>query len=154
MNTCEIIDYEDQYQPIFRALNIEWLDQYNLTESHDLQILDGPRQTIIDNGGFIYLAKIDGKIIGSAAIIKEHDGVYELAKMTVDKNYRKMGISKMLMDRCKAKAIELNAEKLTLFSNHQLKAALSLYEQYGFVHVPVENSPFATADVKMELVLR
>ena len=153
MDGIEIIEYEDQHQPIFRALNAEWLDQYNLTESHDLQILDAPRETILDAGGFIYLAKYNNQIVGSAAIMKEHEGVYELAKMTVDKNFRKMGISKMLMDRCKEKAIELKATKLILFSNHQLRAALSLYEKYGFAHVPVENSPFTTADVKMELKL-
>jgi hypothetical protein len=34
-----------------------------------------------------------------------------------------------------------------------LKTALALYEKYGFQHVAVEDSPFATADVKMELVL-
>jgi hypothetical protein len=28
-----------------------------------------------------------------------------------------------------------------------------LYEKYGFQHVPVVDSPFLTADVRMELVL-
>ena len=153
MNAVEIIEYEDQYQPIFKALNVEWLDQYNLTEKHDLQILDAPREMILNAGGFIYLAKCNNQIVGSTAIMKEHDGVYELAKMTVAKDFRKMGISKKLMDRCKAKAIELKATRITLYSNHQLKAALALYEQYGFKHIPIENSPFLTADVMMELKL-
>ena len=49
---------------------------------------------------------------------------------------------------------ELNVEKLILFSNHQLERALKLYLQYGFRQIPVVNSPFHTADVMMELILK
>lgn len=152
MNSCLIIDYEDQHQHAFRELNVEWLDKYNLTESHDLEILDNPRNTILANGGVIYLAQCDDRIVGSAALIKEHGDVYELAKMAVAKEYQKMGISKLLLEKCLEKAKTLKASKITLFSNHQLKAALGLYEKYKFQYVPVKDSPFLTADVKMELI--
>jgi len=148
----EIIEYRDEYQPAFRALNVAWLDQYNLTESHDLEILDDPQKYILQSGGVIYLAIHQGEVVGSAAIIKEPDNTYELAKMAVAPAHRKMGISKLLIERCLAKARELKATRIILFSNHQLEAALALYEKYGFQNVPVEDSPFATADVKMELV--
>jgi putative acetyltransferase len=148
----EIIEYKDQYQPAFRALNVAWLDQYNLKESHDLEILDDPRKHILLNGGVIYLALHQGEVVGSAAIIKEPDDTYELAKMGVAPTHQKMGISKLLLERCLAKARELGAVRVILFSNHQLKAALGLYEKYGFQLVPVKDSPFVTADVKMELV--
>jgi putative acetyltransferase len=150
---CQIIEYKDEHQHDFKALNAVWLEHYNLMESHDLQMLDDPRGTILENGGVIYLAQCDGRVVGSAALIKEHDGVYELAKMTVAEAYQKRGISKVLLEKCLEKAKALKATKVTLFSNHQLKAALALYEKYGFQHVPVVDSPFLTADVKMELVL-
>ncbi len=153
MNTCNVIPYEDQYQPTFRELNIAWLNQYNLTELHDLEILDDPRSTILDNGGVIYLAQYDDRIVGSSALIKEHGDIYELAKMAVAKEYQKMGISKLLLEKCIEKAKALKAIKIILFSNHQLKAALGLYERYGFQYVPVKDSPFLTADIKMELTL-
>ena len=148
-----IIEYSSQYQPDFRSLNLEWLDKYNLTESHDLMVLDDPQATILDRGGFIWLAISDNKVVGSAALIKEHEGEYELAKMAVTAAYRGKGISKLLIETCLAKAKEIGAKKLSLFSNHQLQTALKLYEKYGFYYVEVENSPFETADVKMELVL-
>jgi putative acetyltransferase len=151
--TISIIEYQDHHQPIFKALNAVWLIQYNLMETHDIEMLDNPREFILTNGGVIYLAKHNDEIVGSAALINEHNGMYELAKMTVAASHQKMGISKLLLERCLEKAKELRAVKLILFSNSQLKAALSLYEKYGFRHVPVEDSPFVTADVKMELVL-
>ena len=154
MNTqIDIIEYSSQYQPAFRSLNLEWLDKYNLTESHDLMVLDDPQATILDRGGFIWLAIADNKVVGSAALMKEHEGEYELAKMGVTADYRGKGISKLLIETCLAKAKEIGAKKLSLFSNHQLQTALKLYEKYGFYYVEVEDSPFETADVKMELVL-
>ncbi len=149
----EIIEYEDHHQPIFKALNAEWLNQYNLMESHDLEILNDPRELILKNGGVIYLAKHEHEVVGSAALIKEHDGMYELAKMSVSASHQRMGISKLLLDKCLEKARALRARSVVLFSNSQLKAALELYKKYGFKHVAVEDSPFATADVKMELIL-
>lgn len=147
----QIIGYEDQHKQIFKELNAEWLYQYNLMESHDLEILEDPKKYILDNGGVIYLAKFKDEIVGSAAIIREHDNNYELAKMSVAKDHRGKGISRLLIEKCLSTAKELKAEKVFLFSNSQLKAAISLYEKYGFRHVPVEDSPFLTADVKMEL---
>jgi N-acetylglutamate synthase-like GNAT family acetyltransferase len=55
------------------------------------------------------------------------------------------------METCLQKVKELGGEKLFLFSNHQLQTALKLYEKYGFKNVEVTDSPFVTADVKMEL---
>jgi putative acetyltransferase len=149
----QIIEYKNQYQQEFKSLNLEWLDKYNLTESQDLMVLDDPKGTILDRGGFIWLAMDDNKLIGSAALMKEHEGEYELAKMAVTAEYRGRGISKQLIETCLRKAKEIGAKKLSLFSNHQLVTALKLYEKYGFYYVEVEDSPFETADVKMELVL-
>ena len=148
-----IIVYEDRYKADFRSLNLEWLEKYNLAESHDLEILDDPRSTIIDNGGFIWLAVAGETVVGSAALIKANNDEYELAKMAVAADYRGRGISKLLIQTCISQAKKSGAKKLTLFSNHQLLTALKLYEKYGFYYVEVEDSPFETADVKMELVL-
>ena len=149
----EIIEYTDIYAADFKRLNLEWLDKYNLTESHDLMVLNDPTGTILDRGGAIYLAKNEDEIVGSAALMKEHDGVFELAKMAVTDSWKGKGISKLLIEKCILKAKELGAKKIILFSNHQLQTALNLYKKFGFEHVEVTDSPFATADVKMELVL-
>jgi putative acetyltransferase len=148
----DIISYEDKFQPAFKAMNLEWLDRYNLTEQPDLDILNDPRQTILNTGGAIFLARVGEEIIGSAALIHDH-GLYELGKMAVAEPYRNRGISRLLIEKCIEEAKAKGASKIVLFSNHQLKAALGLYEKYGFQYIPVEDSPFLTADIKMELIL-
>jgi N-acetylglutamate synthase-like GNAT family acetyltransferase len=147
-----IIEYTDAYAPDFKRINVEWLQKYNLLEDHDIQMLDDPRGTIINHGGVIYLAEDNGSIIGSAALIHEHDGLYELAKMTVIPAWRGKGISKLLLEKCIDTARTLGAKKIVLFSNDQLQTAIALYQQYGFKHIAVTDSPFTTANVKMELV--
>src|SRR6476646_9069890 len=134
----EIIDYSGEYANDFRELNLEWLEKYNLTESHDLEVINHPTETILDKGGFIFLAS-------------EGDSTYELVKMTVAPAFRGQGISKMLIEKCLDKARELKAKKIFLYSNSQLQTAISLYKKYGFVHVDASNSPLVPADIKMEL---
>lgn len=147
-----IVPYEAHYHSSFKALNLEWLERFNLKEDLDVMVLEEPEKMIISRGGFIWVALMDGVVIGTAAIMKEHDGVYELAKMSVAEGYRGKGISKLLIETCIEKAKALGATKLVLFSNSQLQTAIKLYRQYGFKHVAVEESPFVTADVKMELL--
>jgi putative acetyltransferase len=150
---AEIIEYTDAHAAAFRELNLEWLEKYNLTESHDLEVINDPRGTIIEPGGCIFLAKAGEDIIGSGALARIGETAYELAKMAVAPAWRGKGISKLLIERCLAKARELKAKKIVLFSNHQLTTAIGLYQKYGFRHVTVVDSPFETADVKMELEL-
>ena len=149
----EVIDYSDKHAADFKRLNLEWLDKYNLTEEADLIVLDNPRTTVIDTGGAIYLAQSDNKIIGSAALINEQEGIFELAKMAVAPSWQGKGISRLLIEKCIEKAKVLQAKKIILFSNSQLQTAVILYSKYGFKHVDVTDSPFLTADIKMELAI-
>ena len=148
-----IIDYEDQYIGDFQRLNLEWLEKYNLVESHDLEILHHPRENIINRGGFLFLLLEDNAVIGSAGISKIRDKEYELIKMTVSPEHRGKRFGNMLLEKCIAKAKEARAEKIILFSNSHLQTAIQLYEKFGFQHVEVIDAPFETADIKMELNL-
>jgi putative acetyltransferase len=145
-----VIDFEPRYAADFKRLNIEWLDKYALTEPADISMLENYQAEILDTGGCIFLAKHGEDIIGSAALIQESPGEFELAKMAVTTAFQGKGISKLLMENCIAKAIELGAKKIFLVSNSKLATAVSLYEKYGFVHVPVIENHYSNADVRME----
>jgi GNAT superfamily N-acetyltransferase len=148
----EIVDYRNEHAADFRKINLEWLDLHGLTEPADLEVLDQP-SLIFDHGGHIFIALERGHVIGTSALMRHGESEFELAKMSVAPELRGKGISKLLMDACLAKARSYGATKVILFSSTKLTAALKLYERYGFRHVPLEDSPFLTADVKMELML-
>ena len=149
----EIINYSDEYADDFKQLNLGWLNKYNLAESHDLQIINDPKGTILDRGGYIYLAKERDNIVGTAGIANDGNNVFELVKMSVAPAFHGRGIGKTLLEKCLDKARELKAKKIFLYSNSQLTTAIALYKKYGFAHVDASNSPLVTADVKMELYL-
>jgi putative acetyltransferase len=149
----EIIAYESKYAADFKKVNLEWLDKYGLTEEGDLLMLDHPEREILGTGGVIYLAKVGELIVGSAALINDGKGIFELAKMAVTDSFKGKGISKLLIEKCLEKAKELEAKKIYLQSNSQLSTALALYKKYGFKEVPVVNSHYSTADVMMEKIL-
>ena len=148
-----IIDYKDQYLEDFQRLNLEWLEKFDLVESHDLEILNHPKENVIDRGGFLFLLVEDNIVIGSAGIFKMNDKEYELIKMSVSPEHRGKKFGDMLLEKCIVKAKEMKASKLILFSNSNLQTAIRLYERFGFKHMEVVDTPFKTADIKMELSL-
>lgn len=148
-----IIDFDPKYAADFKRLNLEWLDKYDLTEPADISMLDNYQQEILDTGGVIFLAKAGEEIVGTAALVQESAGAFELAKMAVTAAFQGKGISKLLIEKCLEAATKLNASKVFLLSSTKLATALSLYEKYGFRHVPVTNNHYATADVMMEKMM-
>jgi ribosomal protein S18 acetylase RimI-like enzyme len=58
------------------------------------------------------------------------------------------------MEYCIEEAKNLNAIKLTLFSNKKLEAAIHVYRKYGFVEIPLlEEMHYVRSDIMMEKVL-
>jgi putative acetyltransferase len=149
----KIVHFQKKHADDFRSLNLVWLDEHDLTEAPDLEMLNDPQGKIIDEGGFIFIALSGEKVIGTAALIKSKNNLMELAKMSIQKDYQGKGISKLLMDRCIDTARRQGTSGLYLYSSTKLKAALSLYEKYGFKHVPLINSKYLTADVYLQLSL-
>ena len=150
--TVRIIEYDNKYREAFRAINLEWLEKYDLTEPEDLRVLDDPTGEIIDRGGYVWLAISSDEIVGTAALLKAEESIFELAKMAVVPSFRGVGVGTLLLEACLQKASEVQCRKVVLYSNHRLKTALKMYEAYGFSYVALKNSPFKTADIMMERV--
>ena len=151
--SLSILDYQPAHQPAFRALNHEWISYYFTLEPIDNEMLDDPQGYILNPGGHIFMASYDGDLVGTCALINEHGGVYELAKMAVSPRAQGLGIGWALGAAVLDKARELGASRVELLSNSRLTPALRLYEKLGFQHVPVPPTPYQRTDVKMVLDL-
>ena len=149
----EIIEYKDKYKEIYKELAMEWLNKYNLYEHEDELILNNPEKLILNKGGYIFLAKLNEKVIGTVSLIPVESGVFELAKLAVTKNYQNNGIAKVLIEKAIQTAKKEDAEKILLYSNSKLKKAYHLYKEYGFKEININNNKYETANLKMELYL-
>lgn len=150
---AEIITYVPELKTDFINLNKAWLTALFTIESHDQEVFDKVEELIIQLGGQIFFCVNNTKVMGTVAMQYVKEGVFELTKMAVDKNYQGGGYSKLLMSACINFAIEKKARKIVLFSNRKLAAALSLYKKFGFKEVPIEKNEYARADIQMELSL-
>jgi N-acetylglutamate synthase-like GNAT family acetyltransferase len=149
----EIVSYSSNYRECFKKLNYEWIENYLKIEDLDKYVLANPEEAILDKGGFIFFAKWDGEIIGTFALVKVNDDVFELSKMAVTEKHRKNGIGKELMKTAIRKARELNLKKLILYSNTSLISALNMYINFGFRVTTKDDFHSLRSNIKMQLLL-
>lgn len=148
-----IAEYQPEHQPHFERLNRAWLEEFFSVEPLDRWVLEHPDEAILNNGGRIFFAESDGKIIGTVALRWITPGVLELTKMAVDKNYRGHGAGKALCLHAIQQARVMNAGRLILYSQTILQTALHIYRRCGFQEIPLERGVYARADVQMEYPL-
>lgn len=150
----EIVEFSDEFAADFARLNYEWIEKYFSVERHDREILDNPQKYVLEPGGEIFMALVDGKAVGTVALIPEDDGVLELTKMAVSPAYQGRGIANHLMLACIDYARSKATRIIFLESHRSLTTALALYRKFGFVETPTDtNSEYARADIRMELAI-
>lgn len=146
--------YRREDQRAFAALNRAWLTDYGLLEAPDERQLNDPVGEIIAPGGQIFVARLDGEVVGTCAVVPHGEGVLELLKLAVAPAARGKGLGRRLVQACLEYARGRRARRLMLLSSTKLGAALRLYEELGFRRAPVPaDAEYVTADVYMELDL-
>jgi putative acetyltransferase len=160
MNTqdSELIlrDFQPGDEAAFRRLNEAWITRHFALEPKDEYTLAHPQESILDHGGRIFLAVLNGQPVGCCALIAIAPREFEVGKMTVDESARGAGIGRRMLEHSIAEAKNSGATRLYLETNHTLAPAIHLYEAMGFRHLhpaSVVPSPYARADVYMELPL-
>lgn len=149
-NKIEIIPFSEDLKEPIKTLNYEWLEKYFTIEKNDEISLSNPKKEIIDNGGFIFYAKLNDEIVGTASLLKKSESVFELGKMAVAEKAQGYKIGTILLEHCVEFAKEKQIKTLLLYSNTQLKSAIHLYRKYGFSEIDLESGLYERADVKME----
>lgn len=137
----------------FADLNREWLTEFFWVEPTDEAMLSDPKGYVIDKGGDILFARVDGEILGVIALL-HLNGVYELSKMGVKAKSRGLGIGRRLAEALIQLAKKRGIAKLYIASNRKLASAITLYKNLGFIEQPKSNDPrYQRADITLELVL-
>ena len=140
----------------FRTLNEEWISKWFRIESKDAATLGDPQGKIIAPGGHVYVAAQGDTVVGTVALIRFGDGIYELSKMAVAPETRGQGIGRKLLIYVLEQARALGTHTVFLGSSKKLENAVHLYETLGFRHVPPSELPemkYDRADVFMKMDL-
>ncbi|ESQ76875.1 helix-turn-helix domain-containing GNAT family N-acetyltransferase [Asticcacaulis sp. AC402] len=145
---------DHDHQRYFEALNTEWLEQYFIVEPVDRQMFADPHGLIIAPGGAIYMAAVHGQIVGTCALVKRTDDVYELAKMAVSAVFQGKGIGTALVRVVEDHARSLGLTKLYLVSSVKLPHAVPTYRKLGYVDSAAGlHELYQRSDISLEKVL-
>jgi putative acetyltransferase len=152
-----ILPYQPSDQPAFAALTHEWVTHhFGQLEPEDIAFSNDPDRYIIAPGGTIFMARLDGVVVGTVGVQKMDDTTVELVRMSVTQGLQGHGIGKALL----ASAIQWSREQgfasVILETHSSLIPAITMYTRYGFTHytpLPQHRSTLARADVWMQLLL-
>jgi GNAT superfamily N-acetyltransferase len=148
----EIVTYTSEHRTDFERLNVEWIEQFFTLEDADRQVFADPTGKIISSGGQIFFVLEENRAKGTCAVLKNSDTSYELAKMAVTPSAQGKGFGDLLMQTAIAFAKEREATELILSTNTRLRAALKLYEKYGFQTLPlITDNRYKRVDIMMRL---
>jgi ribosomal protein S18 acetylase RimI-like enzyme len=148
----EVLDYRAEHQPWFEKFNRDWIEKYFSMEPLDYVILGDPQGQIVDHGGSVFMATYGKELAGTVALKLARPRIFELTKMAVDERFQGKKIGLALADAAIARANDNRAEKIFLYSNTRLVAAVNLYRKLGFREVPLDG-PYQRTNIKMELSL-
>lgn len=157
LGRLEITTFKPGLRAAFDALNREWLEEYFEVEPSDEAVLSDPEGRILADGGRILFAILDGRPIGTVALIRRHATSFELAKMAVTAAARGNGVGRRLALAAIAEARAAGARSVVLQTSAQLVAANVLYRSLGFRRVPTsarEAGAYRRPTYTMKLILR
>jgi GNAT superfamily N-acetyltransferase len=149
-----IVEYSDALAGTFRDINAQWIESMYRLEDVDRDVLDHPKERILDPGGAILFVQARGLgIVGTCALRKSGPGEFELTKMGVLESARGLKAGEFLLAATIARARSMGARTLYLLTNRKSAAAIHLYEKLGFVHdadiMRAHGSHYERCDVAM-----
>ena len=156
--TFLIRDFRAGDEAAFAALNLRWIEEYFGVEESDRRQLENPVTTLLDPGGAIVLAEVDGRVVGCGALAVPHEPVsdgrkwLEVVKMATDPSAQGSGLGSAILDRLIEIARERGANALWLETNSRLDAATRLYRRKGFRALEaheLRHTPYARCNLQM-----
>lgn len=130
-----IHEFSDDLAPLFHAINAEWIEAMFALEQTDIEVLENPRERIIEPGGTILFIEAPGLgVVGTCALQQTSPGRFELTKMGVTSAARGLKAGEALLAAMIGRAKQMGAEQLYLLTNRKCEAAIHLYEKAGFRH--------------------
>lgn len=131
----EFLPFAPALAPFFNSINREWIEAIFSLEQTDRDVLERPEELIIRPGGQIWFARHrDHGVVGTCALLKKGEGVFELTKMGVRSPIRGLKVGEKLLQHVLTQAATMNIHCLFLLTNKKCEAAIHLYEKNGFEH--------------------
>ena len=154
--------YRPEDKNAFIELNLDWIEEYFTVEETDREQLERLEETILNRGGRIIVAELEGRVVSAGALQppphdpKDGHSWLEIIKLATKREHRGKGIGRGVLNCLIAEAKSLGGDAIWLETNTALNSAIRLYEFVGFQHLTVEDfwpTPYERCNVQMILKL-
>jgi GNAT superfamily N-acetyltransferase len=153
-NEIRFVPFLSNHKKDFVNINIQWLEKLFKVEPHDVEVLEGWEENIINKGGFIFLGKIEDTVLATIAFRKLDEGVFEVVKMAVIPEFQGQSIGQQMLKFGLKFGNDQNWKKIIIYTCYSLKNAVHIYKKFGFKQLELEkDNPYERVDMKMELVM-
>lgn len=149
-----VIEYQEKYKKDFIKFNTDWIkDNFGYLEEEDLETFNHIEENL-EKGAMIYFA-LEKEDVLAACMVKPlgDQGIWEVCKLGSNKHLPHKGAGSAVFEAAMNWGIEHGAKKLFLLSNSKLKAALHIYEKYGFHEIKLEDYEYVRGDIAFEYVV-
>jgi len=134
-DTLIIRDYSDDLAADFYEINAEWITSMFRLEQTDREVLENPKERIIEPGGTILFVEAPHLgVIGTCALQKTGASSFELTKMGVRASARGLKAGEFLLSTAIDRAKIMGAKTFYLLTSKRCESAIHLYEKLGFQH--------------------
>lgn len=150
----KIVQYQEKYRDYFIQFNTDWIqDNFGYLEKEDLEVFNHIDEHL-KNGAMIYFA-LDNENVLATCMAKplDNDGIWEICKLGSNKHLPHNGAGSAVFEASMNWAIENGAKRLFILSNRKLKAALHIYEKYGFNEIKLKDYEYDRGDIAFEYIV-
>lgn len=149
----KVIPYDPRYREKFIEYNTDWIvDNFGFLEKEDKETFENMEEDI-KNGAMIYFA-VEGENVLAVCMAKHmQEGTWEICKLASNKHRPHKGCGSAVFEAAMQWAIRHGASRLFIVSNRKLKAALHIYEKFGFQEIKLDNYEYVRGDVAFEKLI-
>lgn len=128
-----------------------YANTYQFGPIFEYYVMKGLTEFLLNNdGGELWVAEVNGKIVGSIAITKSTDTTAQLRWFVLDEQYHGLGIGKHLIETALHYCKVQKYQHVFLWTVSILEAARHLYQKYHFVKTEEKANDEWTGTTLME----
>ncbi len=136
---------------LVREVLAEFGITFGLGAGTDDQLLGLPA-SYADEGGAFFVAEDQGRITGTAGVVRLEPGIFELRKMYLRPTTRGHGVGQALFERCLAFVRAHGGVRVVLDTTEQMTAAIAFYERNHFIRDDTQRrAPRCNRGYRLEL---
>ncbi len=127
-----IIEYRSEFLEQYKVFLLEWVMEHE-EDSKEADLLSNPQNIVQDQKGSVFLAELNGKVIGAIVTKYQSENAAELLFLLVNEEWQNRKIGTLLLQETIRKLKENNFIKLFAAINKNKTKAVKVLRDSGFV---------------------